>query len=72
VVQINRVAIGNDLKRNWLFFLLGVSLGTITLLRSEFQAPVLGLWILAAIPVLTIAGLVARWAWRGWLEFGRE
>lgn len=71
MVRINCAAIRGDFRRNWLVFLLGAGLGAFTLTRSEFRAPVLGMWIFAAILALAIGGLIARYAWRGWLEFGR-
>ena len=70
--RINKAEILTDFKRNWFAFALILALGSYSLVRSEYRVPVIGPWIFIAVLVLAIAGLIVRYAWRGWLEFGRD
>lgn len=65
MVRIAKAAILDDLKRNWIVFVLIVGLSSFGLVRN-------GGWIIAAVPVLVLAGLIVRYTLRGWLEFGRD
>lgn len=65
MIRIDRHAIRSDLRRN------GLWLASMTIVMGLLMAQIHGRSFLLALPILAIIGLVMRYAWAGWLGFGK-